>query len=113
MKIINQTKNTIIAKDVIVADTLFQRIKGLLGRKKLEEGHAIILKPCNSIHTFFMHFSIDVIFVDQNSIAVKTIPSLRPFRLTSIYFNAAFAIELPANTLKSTFTAGGDIIALE
>lgn len=113
MKIINQTKNTTIAREAIVAETLFQRIKGLLGKKQLAEGQAIILRPCSSIHTLFMRFAIDVIFVDKNNIVIKAIAHLKPFRLTYIYFHAAFVIELPANTLKSTLTAIGDTLSIE
>lgn len=113
MKIINQTKNTILAEDVIMADTPLKRIKGLLGRKEFKKGQAIILKPCNSIHTFFMRFPIGVLFIDKENRVIKAIPHLEPFRLTSIYFNAAFTVELPADTIPSTLTQAGDRLSLE
>jgi len=56
VKITNQTKNTVLAAHAAVADRLFKRIKGLLGKKGLGEGEALIIRPCNSIHTFFMRF---------------------------------------------------------
>ena len=112
MKIINVTKNSILAEEVIVAETPLKRIKGLLGKKEFNRGEAIILKPCNSIHTFFMHFPIDVLFVDKQNQVIKAIPLLSPCRLTRIYFNASFAIELPCGTLESTFTSTGDIIII-
>lgn len=113
MRIINKTQKTILAEDVILANGLFKRMKGLLGRKEFKPGQALILRPCNSIHTFFMRFPIDVLFMDKNSRVIKAIHSLKPFSLTPIYFNAAFVIELPANTLKSTFTSQGDTLILE
>jgi len=113
MKIINKTKNTVLAKNAIVADTVFKRIKGLLGRKDFIEGEALIIKPCNSIHTFFMRFPIDVLFVDKHNQVIKLISSLIPARLTYIYFNSAFVIELPTGTAQSTFTSKGDTISIE
>ena len=113
MRIINRTKNTILAEEVIVADTVFKRIKGLLGKKEFKKAQALILKPCNSIHTFFMRFPIDVLFVDKNHKVIKAATNLPPFRLTRIYFNAQFAVELPFDTIKSTATCAGDSLIIE
>jgi len=113
MEIINKTKNTVLAKEAIVADTALRRIKGLLGRKDFQPGEALIIKPCNSIHTFFMRFSIDVLFVDKNNRVIKALPSIKPFCFTSIYFKAHLAIELPAGTLDSSLTQEGDSLLLE
>ncbi|OGX40606.1 MAG: hypothetical protein A2984_02700 [Omnitrophica WOR_2 bacterium RIFCSPLOWO2_01_FULL_41_12] len=112
MKIINQTKNTILAENVIVADRPFQRIKGLLGKKEFKPGQALVLKPCNSIHTFFMKFPIDVLFVDKDNRVIKAVPTLKPFCLTYIYFRAILAIELPVGTIPSTLTQEGDTLTL-
>lgn len=112
MKIINQTKNTILAEDALKADNFFTRIKGLLGRRDLKKGEALILQPCDSIHTFFMKFPIDILFVDKTNRIIKVIPSLRPFRVTPIYFRANLAVELPEGTIQSTFTKEEDIILI-
>jgi hypothetical protein len=112
MKIINKTKNTVLAEDVIIADTLFKRMIGLLGKKGLKQGQALILRPCNSIHTFFMQFPIDVIFVDSDNKIVKAISNMHPFRISGIYFKARSAIELPAQTIEKTSTQKGDYLVL-
>jgi len=96
-----------------VANTPFKRMKGLLDRKELKKGQALVLKPCNSIHTFFMRFRIDVLFVAKDNAVIEAIPNIRPFRLTYIYFNAALAIELPTGTIQSSSTSKGDSILLE
>jgi hypothetical protein len=113
MRIINKTKNTVLAEDTIIADTFFTRIKGLLCKKEFKKGQALIIKPCNSIHTFFMHFPIDVLFVDKHNQVIKVISSLRPTRLTPIYFNSAFVVELPTGTAQSTLTSKADTISIE
>jgi len=110
MKIINKSKGTILAERAFQARSLLQRVIGLLNRKGLEEGEALIIHPCNSIHTFFMRFAIDVLFVDKESRVIKAIPSLEPFRLTRIYFKAKFVIELPTGAISSTSTCPGDLI---
>jgi len=113
MKIINSTRDITLAQNAIVAKTPLKRMIGLLSRKQFEQGEALIIKPCNSIHTFFMHFIIDVIFIDSNNRIIKIIHSLRPFRISGIYLNALFSVELPAGTLKKTSTQSGDYIAID
>jgi len=93
-----------------VANTPFKRIKGLLGKKWLDKGQALILDPCNSIHTLFMRFPIDVLFVDKNKCIVKAISSIKPFCLTPIYFQSKFTIELPVGTIEASHTTAGDEI---
>jgi len=112
MKIINKTKNNLLADNVSFADTSFKRIKGLLGRGQLNRGEALIIRPCNSIHTFFMRFAIDVLFVDRNNRIVKAMPNLKPFCITGVYFTADKVIELPAGIIQSTDTQFGDILEI-
>jgi len=110
MKIINKNNNAIIAEEVIVAKTILTRLKGLLGRKELRKNEALLLSPCNSIHTFFMRFPIDVLFLDRNNKIVKILSSFAPFRLSGIYFKAFSALELPAGAAKNSSTRENDII---
>lgn len=110
MAIINKTKGTILAKEVVIADQPLSRIRGLLGRKGLKENEAMIIKPCNSIHTFFMRFTIDCLFVDKNNKVVKSLFRIPPWRLTPPYFSSYLVIELPAGTIASTLTQEGDTL---
>lgn len=91
---------------------MFSRVRGLLGKKSLPAGHAMVIKPCNQIHTFFMQFSIDVLFVDKNNNIVKLVNSLVPNRLTSICWRAAYVVELPAGTISNTSATLFDPIAI-
>lgn len=113
MRVINRDKNTILAEETIIADTPFQRMQGLLGKKEFKEGQALIIRPCNSIHTFFMRFAIDVIFADSNNKVIKTIASLKPWRFSGVYISAKFCIELPAGAISSSLTTEGDSITLD
>lgn len=111
-KIINLTRNITLSDNAVISDTLSGRIKGLIGRKKLKSGQALVIKPCNSVHTFFMSFSIDLLFVDKQERIVKIVQAMPPFRLSSISLNASYVIELPAGSISSTQTKIGDRISI-
>lgn len=70
----------VICERCVVADTLPRRLRGLLGRPKLSPGTGIVMRPGWSIHTMFLRFAIDVMFVDTNQVVLKVVPSLRPWR---------------------------------
>ncbi|RJO65048.1 MAG: DUF192 domain-containing protein [Candidatus Omnitrophota bacterium] len=111
MALVNSSRNTVLAENVIIADSLFSRMKGLLGREKLGPNEALMLKPCNAIHTFFMRFSIDCLFMDENNRIVKSIADFAPWHISRPYFKSRFVIELPAGTIAATNTREGDLIS--
>jgi len=110
MALINVTKNSLLSDKVILADTFFKRLKGLLGRKALGDGEGLIIIPGNSIHTFFMHFPIDVLFIGKDNKVVKALHSLKPFRISPVCFNSCYIVELPAGKIRSTNTSVGDLL---
>lgn len=107
---LNTRTGKILATDVRVANTIFARMKGLLGRKELPVGKALWIKPCFSVHTFFMRFPIDVIFLNRQNEVVAVIRDLGPNRVTPLYFKAFSAIELPIGTIADSNTVIGDKI---
>src|SRR5207253_3120640 len=66
-----------------VADTFLPRLRGLLGRRGLAPGEGLLLRPCSSIHTMFMRFAVDVVFLDRELRVVHVVPNLRPWRLAA------------------------------
>ena len=112
MKIINKTKGVVLADAAVLADTLFLRMKGLLDKKYIKKGQALIIKPCDSVHTFFMRFAIDVIFVDRQQKVDLAISSLKPWRLSRLCWRAKFAIELPCGAIRDSHTEKGDEISI-
>ena len=107
-RVINLTKNTVVAQNAGIADNLFSRMRGLLGRKSLNPQEGLILRPCNSIHTFFMQFPIDVVFLDRYDLAIKVYHSLPPWRMSGTFFRSALCLELPAGSLLQSRTQEGD-----
>ncbi len=112
MKAINHTRKTCLAHSVIMADSFFPRLKGLLGKPRLNPGWCLVLKPCKSVHTVLMRFSIDVLFLDRHGRALRLISHMPPFRLSGIVRDSHLAVELPAGTLAASGTKVGDIIKL-
>lgn len=96
--------NEILTKNGYMAKTLFERTKGLLGKNKtewpLKNEDALVLSPCHAVHTFFMKFSIDVVFLNKKGVIVSLYPSLPPFRMSGFHGTAKKAIELPSGTIE-------------
>jgi uncharacterized protein len=99
-----------LSSNVVVAAGLIKRMKGLLGRKELDRGESLWLRPCKSIHTIGMKFSIDVVFMDDKNIVVVVKEGLRPNRMTFLYPRAVSVLELTSGTLAATDTRVGDRI---
>ncbi len=68
MKLIRKSDQRVIANPCIVAKKFWERTKGLMGQPYLEHGSGLLIEPCNSIHTCFMKFSIDVVYLDREEI---------------------------------------------
>ena len=112
MRAINATKERELAFVVVIADSALKRMKGLLGRETLEDGHSLLLKPCKGIHTIGMRFPIDVIFLDKRNVAIAVKRNLPPNRFTQLYIKATRVLELPAGILSATKTEVGDVIEI-
>jgi|SRR5690625_100881 len=100
--IVNKNNQKIIAKNVTYTTNVWQRLTGLMGRKSLKQDSAFFIYPCQQVHTFFMRFSIDCAFIDDNYKVIKLYESLKPWRISRKVSRAYGVIEFPAGTIKST-----------
>ena len=108
-KLLNKSKsNSEIAREVRVAEHFLARLRGLMFAHGMAQHSALWIKECKSIHTCFMNFSIDAIFIDQNRVVKRMYQSLKPWRMTRIVWQADSVIELPAGTLKNLHVDIGD-----
>jgi len=110
MQAFNVTQQRTLAKVLTVADSFFQSLIGLMGKPRLETGHGLWIVPCQSVHTFWMRFPIDVVFLDQHHKVIHLVERLRPFRLTKHLSKASSVIELPVGAIKTSETRIGDEI---
>ena len=85
----------VVCERCVLADTALARMRGLLGRRSLPSGEGILLRPASSVHTAFMRFAIDAVFVDRDNRIVKVVPNLAPWR-TAGARQAKAVLELPA-----------------
>lgn len=106
MTAFNLTKNAVVAADVQKADDFFSRGIGLLGRAGLASGEALWLVPGKSIHTWFMRFAIDVLFLDKGLSVVKVIEDMRPWRVSPWVAEAHSVLELRAGSLQGAVSVG-------
>jgi hypothetical protein len=105
----NQTRNTVLASCMEVADTAAKRNKGLLGRERLAPGEGLWIIPCESVHTFWMRFPIDLVYLDRKKNIRKLKSSVPAWRLSAC-LRAHSVIELPSGTIDQTQTRVGDIL---
>ena len=108
----NQTRNTVLGGAVDVADSSQKRRTGLLKHTGLEEGEGLWILPCESVHTFFMKFAIDLVYVDKKNKVRKVCRAVPPWRLSAC-LSAHSIIELPAGTIERTGTQPGDELSIE
>jgi uncharacterized protein len=107
MQVANITRNTVIATAVEVADSSAKRSKGLLGRKGLDPGTGLWIVPCEAVHTFWMKFPIDLIYLDREQRIRKLRSNVPAWRLSGC-LSAYSVLELPSGTIFESHTQTGD-----
>jgi len=111
LKVLNVTRGTVLAERLEAAHTGPSRRKGLLGRNGLEPGEGLWIAPCESVHTFFMRFPIDLVYLDREHHIKKVRSSVGPWRLSGC-LTARSVLELPAGTIRETQTERGDALEI-
>jgi uncharacterized protein len=107
----NLTRGTSIGDAIDTAESSAARRTGLLKHHKLEEGAGLWIIPCEAVHTFFMKFAIDLIYLDRKKKVRGMVRALPPWRL-SICLPAHSVLELPPGTIDRTKTQKGDELEL-
>ncbi len=102
----------VVAEHVAVAAGVLSRFLGLMFRRELPAGHGLALRPCNSIHMFFMRFPLDVLFVDGDGRVVRVLDGIRPWRATALVRHSKSAIELPAGTARRSGVSAGTVVRM-
>jgi len=100
----------IVCERVVVADRAHRRMRGLLGRKYLRQGEGMVLRPGWSIHTAFMRFPIDAVFLDADQVVIKIEHEVGPWRTVSCR-GAREVVELPAGECHRRGLEVGDRVA--
>lgn len=110
--VFNATRNISLGRQIVLANSSDERRTGLLKRDSLAEGCGLWINPCEAVHTFFMRFSIDVIFLDKQNRVRKVRAELNPWRMSGC-LTARSVLELPAGTAARTLTVPGDQLVFD
>ena len=110
-RLIDAATGTVIASDVNTAFDSASRRQGLLGREAWAPGHALVLAPCAAVHTCFMRFPIDVVFVDRDGCVRKVAEHLRAWRMAASPLAFA-AIEMAAGSAAAAGVRRGTRLAI-
>jgi uncharacterized membrane protein (UPF0127 family) len=110
-KPVSRAGGVVVCERCTIADSPLPRMRGLLGRRALASDEGILLRPAGSIHTFFMHFPIDAVFLDRDRCVLRVVDSLRPWR-TAAARGAHAVLELRAGESARRGIAAGDVLEL-
>jgi len=108
----NTTRGTMLADRADIADTSAKRRKGLLKHSGLAPGEGLWIVPCEGVHTFFMKFPIDVVFLNRKRKVLKVRANMGRRRI-AMSLRAHSVLELPAGRAAETGTQRGDQLELE
>ncbi|HXS93761.1 MAG TPA: DUF192 domain-containing protein [Candidatus Limnocylindrales bacterium] len=108
----NDTRGVVLGDSVIVADSGATRRTGLLKHERLNAGEGLWIVPCEAVHTFFMKFPIDLVYIDKRRKVRKVRHAVPPWRMSGC-LTAKSVLELPAGTAERTGTRVGDELSIE
>jgi uncharacterized membrane protein (UPF0127 family) len=112
IRVRNITRGATLAEHADVADTSAKRRTGLLKHTGLAPGEGLWIAPCEAVHSFFMKFTIDVLYLDDKLRVRKVHPRMAPWRISAC-LTADSVLELPAGTIAATATERGDQLQIE
>lgn len=109
---VNRTRGVDLARRARVAETRWARLRGLLGRPRLQAGQGLVLSPSRGVHTWGMGYAIDVVVVDGGGRVTAVYRGLAPWSRTRLHRDGRHAVELPEGAVEATGTRPGDRIDL-
>ncbi|OUR93702.1 hypothetical protein A9Q84_19765 [Halobacteriovorax marinus] len=99
-------KENILCKKAKIAKSFSDRLVGLMFKKHMKNFDGLLITQCNSIHTMFMRYKLDLIFLDKNLNVIKIIENIKPWRMTLMYFKSTQVLELEGGSLNGSIQKG-------
>ncbi len=103
----------VLIPNLIIAESTLDRMRGLLGRRDLPEGIAMLIRPCRSIHMFLMRFSIDALFLDGDGNILKVHQQLRPWQISLAPKRTRAVLETAAGFIKANSITVGQRLVIK
>lgn len=110
--IYNYSRQSVVCQEVEIASTFFGRLSGLMFRTSIKATAGLLLTPCRTVHTCFMRFPVDVVFVDRHCRVVGIEIGIKPWRMSKTHRTARYALELPAGRVIASGTLVGDTLGI-
>ncbi len=110
MFVYNSSNNLVLASEVYMAKNFITRSFGLIFNNDMSEDEALVITPCCSIHTFFMKFPIDVIFINKSGQVLAIHENVTPWKILPIYWKSKYVIELKAQNISDRASVGDEIL---
>ena len=106
LKIIHPHSNFVLTKKARIADGFSDRLMGLMFKTEMKDFDGLLILGSNSIHTCFMRFNIDVLFLNKENKVIKIFENMKPWRFTWMYLKAIKVLELPGGTISHQVKVG-------
>jgi len=113
LRIWNPIRETVVVERAPVAHSHRERAVGLLGKRTATDGEGLLLKGTRAIHTFGMHFPIDVIYLDPANRVLCTISALPPNRFGPLHWGVQSVLELSTGAIARSRTQVGDFLRMD
>lgn len=110
VRVHNRTADRELGGRIVLADSLWSRLRGMIGRPEPTPGEGMLLAPTQAVHMWWMKYPLDVALLDRERRVVATYPELQPGKRTRVHRGARYALELPAGTLAATKTDVGHLL---
>jgi uncharacterized protein len=104
----NASRASVLADRVAIAASLAGRLRGLLGTRALDQGEGLLIRPCRQVHSFFMQYALDLVFLDSATRVLLTVANFSTNRISPLVRAADAVLELPAGTLADAPVTLGD-----
>lgn len=107
-----ESDDSLLFDRVLITQTAWERMRGLLGRARLASNEALLIKPCSSVHMFGMRYALDIAYLNNLGEVIKIVSSLRPMSMSAC-FTASSVLEMPENALYKNDIKVGDRLIWE
>ena len=109
----NVNKENIVLENLKLASGFNEKFKGLMGRKRLDKSEGLMILSCNSIHTCFMRFPIDVLFLNMDHEVIAMRKEVKPWRMVKFIKKAYITVEMHEGTIEHKNIEVGDLLIMK
>ena len=113
LRVMANGSDFLLSGNIRTADSFIRKLFGLVFSAPLKEGEGLIIDNCSSVHTFWMRYPIDILFLDSDNRIIRFFEDLKPFRVTPFIRGASKTVELKSGSVRACSLKTGDRLKLE